>query len=172
MTEEKLKLILEALLMSSSEPLNLEAMQSVFADWEKPSTQTMQQALDALSRDYQQRAIELVCLAGGYCFQTKPGYAPWVGRLYAEKPPKYSQALFEILSIIAYKQPVTRAEIEDIRGVSVSTTILKTLLDREWVRSAGQRDVVGKPTLYVTTQTFLNDFNLASIQDLPLLGES
>lgn len=172
MNEDTLKYILEALLMSSAEPLDINAMLAVFADWEKPTLAAIEVALDALRQDYQHRAVELVSLAGGYCFQTKSSYAAWIGRLFAEKPAKYSHALFEILSIIAYKQPVTRAEIEDIRGVTVSTPILKTLLDREWIRTAGYRDVVGKPALYITTQTFLNDFNLASIQDLPILGES
>ncbi len=172
MHEGSLKFILEALLMSSSEPLDINAMLAVFADWEKPSLIAMEEALEALRDDYQGRSIELVSLAGGYCFQTKSSYAAWIGRLFAEKPAKYSHALFEILSIIAYKQPVTRAEIEEIRGVTVSTSIIKTLLDREWIRTAGYRDVVGKPALYITTQTFLNDFNLASLKDLPTLGET
>ena len=172
MNEPSLKRILEALLMSAPQPLTLDAISSVFADWEKPNSGALQHALADLIQDYQDRAIELVCLAGGYCFQTKACYAPWVGRLYAEKPLKYSPALFEVLSIIAYKQPVTRGDIEAIRGVSVSTPLLKTLLEREWIRTAGHRDVIGKPLLYVTTLTFLNDFNLASLQDLPILGES
>ncbi len=170
--DPSLKYILEALLMSSSEPLNTDAMLTVFAEWEKPTQAALTQALEALREDYQHRAIELVQLSSGYCFQTKATFSAWIGKLLTDKPAKYSHAFFEILSIIAYKQPVTRAEIEEIRGVTVSTPILKTLLDREWIRTVGYRDVVGKPALYATTQTFLNDFNLATLADLPLLGES
>lgn len=172
MHDPSLKYILEALLMSSSEPLSRDAMLAVFAEWEKPTRDAFDQALAALCEDYQHRAIELVQLSSGYCFQTRTTFSPWIGKLLSEKPVKYSHAFFEILSIIAYKQPVTRAEIEEIRGVTVSTPILKTLLDREWIRTVGYRDVVGKPVLYATTQTFLNDFNLATIADLPLLGDA
>jgi len=170
MDDGLIKQVIEALLLSSSEPLSIDTMLAVFEDWEKPTRAQLVDALDSLATDYATRAIELKCLATGYCFQTRQQYAMWVTRLFAEKPAKYSNALFEILSIIAYKQPVTRAEIEEIRGVAVSTSILKTLLDREWVRVAGFRDVPGKPAVYATTKSFLDYFNLVSLNDLPLLG--
>lgn len=172
MSDITLKDILEALLMSRAEPLSIEDMLSVFSDWEKPTKDILMQTLETLRLDYQHRAIELVCLSSGYCFQTKAAFAPWIEKLLSEKPGKYSHAVFETLSIIAYQQPVTRAEIEEIRGVTVSTSILKTLLDRDWIQTVGYRDVVGKPTLYATTKTFLDDFHLASLADLPPLGEA
>ena len=171
MTNDELKQIVEALLMCSPEPLSIDAMLLLFDEWEKPTSKQLQTSLALLAQEYQSRSIELVCLASGYCFQTKQQYTPWVARLFAEKPVKYSTALFEILSIIAYKQPVTRADIEEIRGVTVSLPILKTLLDREWIRVAGFRDVPGKPAVYVTTKIFLDYFNLASLNDLPLLNK-
>ncbi|MDP3561329.1 MAG: SMC-Scp complex subunit ScpB [Legionellaceae bacterium] len=170
MTNDELKQIVEALLMSSPEPLSIDSMLMLFDEWEKPSSKQLQNIIDTLIQEYASHAIELVCLATGYCFQTKQQYSPWVTRLFAEKPVRYSTALFEILSIIAYKQPVTRADIEEIRGVTVSVPILKTLLDREWIRVAGYRDVPGKPAVYVTTKVFLDYFNLASLNDLPLLN--
>lgn len=169
MDEQQLKLIIEALLMGSNEPLTINKMLTVFEEWEKPTHVQLQQILLQLKNEYASRAIELVCVASGYLLQTKACYATWVGRLFAEKPGKYSNALLEILSIIAYKQPVTRADIEHIRGVAVSTSIIKTLMDREWIRIAGYRDVPGKPAVYATTNIFLDYFNLASLNDLPLL---
>ncbi|WP_028387884.1 SMC-Scp complex subunit ScpB [Legionella fairfieldensis] len=165
----ELKLILEALLMNAVEPLSLEQLHALFDEWQKPVREELQLALTELAADYENRAIELKYLAGGYCFQTKINYSPWISRLYAEKPVKYSRALLETLAIIAYRQPVTRADIEDIRGVSVSSSLLKTLMEREWIKTAGHRDVPGKPAVYVTTKTFLDYFNLTSLSDLPAL---
>ena len=163
----ELKLIIEAVLMSSGEPLSLEKMMTVFEDACKPSKEDLQRVLEELSKEYEPRAIELKCLAGGYSLQTKKRYSSWIARLFTEKPAKYSSAFLEVLAIIAYKQPVTRADIEEIRGVAVSSPMLKTLLEREWIHIAGHRDVPGKPAVYATTKAFLDYFNLASLNDLP-----
>ena len=133
--------------------------------------ETLKAALTALATDYEHRAVELKCLASGYCFQTKSKYKEWITRLLVEKPTKYSRALLETLAIIAYKQPVTRADIEEIRGVAVSSPIIKTLLEREWIRIAGYKDLPGKPAVYVTAKAFLNYFNLKSLDELPELIE-
>lgn len=167
MDDQEIKHILEALLMSSSVPLSLEKITGVFEDREPPTQEQLKTALAALKADYESRAIELKCLASGYCFQTKERYSPWVARLLTEKQAKYSNAFLEVLAIIAYKQPVTRADIEEIRGVAVSSAMLKALLEREWVRVAGYRDVPGKPAVYTTTKGFLDYFNLATLNDLP-----
>ncbi|KTC65929.1 segregation and condensation protein B (plasmid) [Legionella adelaidensis] len=173
MNDEELKLILEALLMTSNQPLSLEKIESVFEEWERPSREQLQKALNILEGDYQHRAIELKRLPTGYCLQTKVRFSPWISKLLAEKPSKYSRAFLETLAIIAYKQPVTRADIEEIRGVSISTGILKTLLEREWIKVAGVRDVPGKPSVYTTTKYFLEYFNLGSLDELPpLMGEN
>lgn len=172
MSEDELKYILEALLMTQQGPLSIEQLQQAFDDWNKPSREEIKYALSSLEKDYNHRSIELKCLARGYCFQTKKQYQAWVTRLLVEKPAKYSSAFLETLAIIAYRQPVTRADIEHIRGVSVSTSILKGLLEREWIRVAGHRDVVGKPAVYVTTKQFLDYFNLASLDELPALQQS
>ena len=166
MDEKEIKQIVEALLMSGGAPLTLEKMLATFEDWQIPTPEQLQRILVELEKDYQSRAIELKCLAGGYCLQTRERYSPWVARLMTEKPAKYSNAFLEVLAIIAYRQPVTRADIEDIRGVAVSSPMLKTLLEREWIQIAGHRDVPGKPAVYTTTKTFLDYFNLASLNDL------
>lgn len=172
MIDFDLKLVLEALLMNSTEPLSLEQMESVFEVWQKPERDQLRKVLKELAIDYEGRAIELKELASGYCLQTKAEFSPWINNLNAEKPAKYSRALLETLAIIAYQQPVTRADIEDIRGVSVNSAIMKTLIEREWIRIAGHRDVPGKPAVYATTKTFLDYFNLKSLNELPALQES
>lgn len=166
---DSVKLVLEALLMSSHDPISLDQLQTVFEEWQKPSREQLRIALDELANDYENRAIELKLVASGYCFQTRIEYTSWINRLSAEKPAKYSRALLETLAIIAYRQPVTRADIEDLRGVGLSSSILKTLLEREWVKIAGYRDVPGKPAVYVTTKAFLDYFNLANLNHLPSL---
>lgn len=171
MDDNEIKRVVEALLMSSNEPLTLDQLQSVFEEWEKPSREQLRTTLTELANGYETTAIELKSLASGYCLQTKAKYRTWISRLQVEKPAKYSRALLETLAIIAYRQPVTRADIEDIRGVAVSSPILKTLLEREWIRIAGHRDVPGKPAVYVTTKAFLDYFNLASLNELPALHE-
>lgn len=167
MDDNDIKWIVEALLMSSGEPLTLEKIASGFEEGRLPSKAQLQRAVDALAQDYKDRSIELKQLAGGYCLQTKVRYSPWIARLLTEKPAKYSNALLEVLTIIAYKQPVTRADIEDIRGVAVSSNMIRTLLEREWVHVVGYRDVPGKPAVYATTRAFLDYFNLVSLNDLP-----
>jgi segregation and condensation protein B len=167
MDDMELKHVVEALLMSSGEPLSLDRLLAAFEDNAKPSKEQLKQALDNLSIDYETRAIELKCSASGYSLQTKKYYSSWITRLLTEKPVKYSNAFLEVLAIIAYRQPVTRADIEDIRGVAVSSSMLKTLLEREWIYIAGHRDVPGKPAVYATTKTFLDYFNLMSLHDLP-----
>jgi segregation and condensation protein B len=166
MDAQDLKYIVEALLMSNSGPLSLDKIMSVF-DEPAPTQEQLKSALKELENDYEARSIELKCLASGYCFQTKQRYSAWIARLLTEKQAKYSNAFLEVLAIIAYKQPVTRADIEEIRGVAVSSSMLKTLLEREWVRVAGYRDVPGKPAVYTTTKAFLDYFNLATLNDLP-----
>lgn len=172
MDDQELKHVVEALLMGSGVPLSIEKMLAVFDDWEKPSKEQLQKILATLTDEYESRAVELKYLAGGYCLQTKKRYSPWVARLLAEKPAKYSSAFLEVLAIIAYRQPVTRADIEEIRGVAVSSSMFKTLLEREWIHIAGYRDVPGKPAVYTTTKTFLDYFNLVSLKDLPTLQQS
>jgi segregation and condensation protein B len=167
----ELKKIIEALLMHANEPLSLSQMQAVFGSEEQPSVTLLQAILLELAKDYEDRAIELKLVASGYRFQTKLKYADWISRLQVEKSAKYSRAFLETLAIIAYKQPVTRADIEDWRGVSVSSSIIKTLLEREWIRIAGHRDVPGKPAVYVTTKLFLDYFNLQRLEELPALQE-
>ena len=162
-----LKLIIEALLMSSGGPLTIDSLMSAFEEGMQPTHEELEEAIIALSKDLENRAIELKCIAGGYCLQTKPQFNAWIARGFTDKPAKYSNALLEVLAIIAYKQPVTRADIEEIRGVALSSSMLKTLIEREWIQSAGCRDVPGKPVLYKTTKMFLNYFNLVSIHDLP-----
>ncbi len=155
MDEKKLSLVLEALLMTRKKPLAISEMRALFDEWERPETLQIKQALQRLKEDYQNRSLELVEVAQGFRFQTRKEYQPWVEKQLHEKPTRYSKALLETLAIIAYRQPVTRADIEDIRGVSVSSSIMKTLIEREWVRISGYKDVPGKPAVYSTTKQFL-----------------
>lgn len=171
MDENVLKNVIEALLLSSNEPLALEQIQEVFEEWQKPSIEQLNMSISSLREDYKSRSFELVCVASGYLMQTKSEYSFWVARLQTEKPAKYSRALLETLAIIAYKQPVTRGDIEELRGVGVNSHIMKTLLEREWIRVAGHKDVPGKPAVYTTTKEFLNYFNLHHLNELPSLPE-
>ena len=170
MNSHELKNIIEALLMSSPSPLTVDAMIAVFDEGEKPSKEQVKTLLDELGQAYDSSGIELKLLASGYCFQTQARYRTWIARLFSEKPVKYSGALLETLAVIAYRQPVTRADIENIRGVASSSSMFKTLLDRDWIRIAGFRDAPGKPAVYTTTKVFLDYFNLSSLNELPLLG--
>lgn len=172
MDDAELKYLIEALLMSADCPLSIEQISGVFDEWQKPDRAAILRALDELTQDYHNRAIELQCVASGYCIQTREKFGLWISRLQAEKSAKYSRALLETLAIIAYRQPVTRADIEDIRGVAVSSPMLKTLMERDWIKIAGHRDVPGKPAVYVTTKSFLDYFNLTSIEQLPPLPDS
>ncbi|WP_133135132.1 SMC-Scp complex subunit ScpB [Legionella rowbothamii] len=171
MDETELKNIVEALLLSSSDPLSLDKLSEAFDEWQKPTKEQLSGVIDLLKADYAARAFELVQVATGYIIQTKKEFGPWVARLQIEKPAKYSRAFLETLAIIAYKQPVTRADIEELRGVTVNSQIMKTLLEREWIRIAGYKDVAGKPAVYTTTREFLNYFNLKNLNELPSLPE-
>ncbi|OGT90683.1 MAG: SMC-Scp complex subunit ScpB [Gammaproteobacteria bacterium RIFOXYD12_FULL_61_37] len=171
MLEHNLKLILEALLMAAGRAVPLDEMLELFDGIERPDRTQLREALDELRRDYEGRAIELAETAGGFRIQVREGFAQQVSRLWEEKPPRYSRALLETLAIIAYRQPITRGEIEEIRGVAVSSNIIKTLTDREWVRTVGHRDVPGRPALLATSRRFLDHFNLSSLDALPTLAE-
>jgi segregation and condensation protein B len=171
-TDQQLKLILEAAIMASSEPLSIEKMLDLFVEEkEPPARDAIKDALGLIETECEARGVELKKVSSGYRFQARKDFAPWVSRLWEEKPARYSRALLETLVLIAYKQPITRGEIEHVRGVAVSTNIIKTLLEREWVRVVGHRDVPGKPALYATTKSFLDYFNLTSLEELPTLAE-
>ncbi len=163
--------VIEAMLFAADAPLSLKQLQKVLVhpDYAKPSTDDIKQAINDLQAVYADRGIELQTVASGYRFQIKPAYASWMNQLWDEKPPRYSRALLETLVLIAYRQPITRAEIEDVRGVAVSTNIMRTLVERGWVRAVGHRDVPGKPSLYATTKAFLDYFNLPNLEALPTL---
>ena len=169
--ESGLKRIVEAALLAAGEPVSLDRLQSLFPAEEAPSFIELRQAIDQLAADCAGRGIELKEVASGFRFQVKRELAAWVCRLWEERPARYSRALLETLAIIAYRQPVTRGDIEDIRGTAVSTSIMKTLLERQWVRVLGHRDVPGRPALYGTTRQFLDYFNLMSLDELPTLLE-
>lgn len=173
MTQIKLKNILEAILLSADRPLKLKDIIAVFEkDKEQPEKDEISKALLELSEDYEKsRGFELNKVASGYRIQVKQEYSTWVSRLWDEKPVRYTRALLETMSLIAYRQPVTRGEIEDVRGVSVSSNIIRTMLERNWIRVLGHKDVPGKPELFGTTKEFLDYFNLKSLNDLPSLEE-
>ena len=161
----------EAALFSAEEPLSIKDLRGMFKPDEAPSTDELNAILDQLASDYHGRGIELVSVANGYRFQTQVQYASTLRRLRELRPPRYSRALLETLAIIAYRQPVTRGDVEEVRGVAVSTDIMRALLERGWVRQMGEREVPGRPALYGTTTDFLEYFNLASIQQLPELAD-
>jgi segregation and condensation protein B len=165
------KQIVEAILFAANRSMTLKQIKQVFPELEQPDNDEIQRAIDAIIEDYRLRPVELKLVASGYRFQIKEAMSPWVARLFAEKPPRYSRALLETMAIIAYRQPVTRGDIEDIRGVSVSSTIMRTLLDREWVCVVGHKEVPGRPALYSTTKQLLDYFNLSSLSELPTLQE-
>jgi segregation and condensation protein B len=167
----KTKRIVEAILFAAKRPMTAKQVQQVFPELEQPELQAIQLAIEAITEDYSNRPIELKQVASGYRFQVKQDLSRWVSRLFEEKPPKYSRALLETLAIIAYRQPVTRGDIEDIRGVSVSSSIIQTLLEREWVRLVAHKEVPGRPGLYGTTKQFLDYFNITSLNELPTLQE-
>jgi len=170
--EQNLPQILEAILFSSSKPLTEQQLLKLFTEQERPTLSAMRQALYNIQQFYKDRGIALIEVASGYQFQSQSAYAKWITTLWDEKPTKYSRALLETLSLIAYRQPITRGEIEEIRGVSIASSIFKTLLDdRGWIRIVGHRNVPGKPGLYATTKQFLDYFGLKSLDQLPSLPE-
>ena len=169
--ESQLKNIVEAALLAAGRPLSLEAIQGLFPEIECPDKPELRSALQQLIEDYQGRGIEIAEVSSGWRIQVRETCSPWVSRLWEERPARYSRALMETLALIAYRQPITRGEVEEIRGVSVSTNIIKTLMEREWVRVLGHRDVPGRPALYGTTREFLDYFGLKSLDELPTLAE-
>ncbi len=171
MTPEQLKNIIEAALLAAGRPLSLKQLEGLFSDLDCPSRDEFRAALAQLEEDYAPRGLELKEVASGYRIQATSAMQPWLARLSEERPPKYSRALLETLALIAYRQPITRGEIEDIRGVSVSTSIIKTLEERNWARVVGHRDVPGRPAMYATTREFLDYFNLKGLGELPTLAE-
>ncbi len=166
-----LKNVLEALLLASVEPLSLATIASVFSDEEQPGNAAIGQALQELGADYEERGLELKEVASGFRLQVRQEVNSWVTRLREERPQRYSRALLETLALIAYRQPITRGDIEEVRGVSVRTNIIRTLQEREWIRVVGHRDVPGRPALFSTTKVFLDYFNLKSLDNLPSLAE-
>jgi len=163
------KTVLEAALLTAQEPLTLADLRRLFED--DLGADTLRRLLDELREAWQGRGVELVNLASGWRFQTRPEYQPFLERLSQDKPPRYSRAVMETLAIIAYRQPVTRGDIEDIRGVTVSTNVIRSLEARGWIDTVGYRDVPGRPALYATTKTFLDDLGLRSLQELPPLEQ-
>src|SRR5918992_1217360 len=163
------KKILEAALLASQEPLSLAELKRLFDD--AISADTLKNLLEELRADWSGRAVELVSLASGWRFQTTLEFQPYLERVAPEKPPRYSRAVMETLAIIAYRQPVTRGDIEDIRGVTVSSQIIQTLENRGWIDTVGHRETPGRPALYATTRSFLDDLGLRSLQELPPLEE-
>ncbi|KEI72230.1 SMC-Scp complex subunit ScpB [Endozoicomonas elysicola] len=167
----ELSLILEAAIMASSRPLNIEQLAALFPEEDRPDGNEIREALVVVSEACEGRAFELKQVASGFRFQVRQQMAPWIGGLWDEKPQRYTRALLETLALIAYRQPITRGEIEDIRGVSVSSNIIRTLQEREWVRVVGHRDVPGRPAMFATTRQFLDYFNLQNLNELPPLSE-
>ena len=168
----KLKNILEAVLLAADRTLTVVQLEGLFElDEERPSRDEIRKALHEMEEDYATRGYELKQVASGFRLQVRQDYSTWVGRLWEERPARYTRALLETMSLIAYRQPITRGEIEEVRGVSVSSNIIKTLLERDWIKVLGHKDVPGKPSLYGTTKEFLDYFNLKSLDQLPTLAE-
>lgn len=166
-----LQQIIEGLLLAAGKPLSISAIAEVFLEEQRPSDEELREALAQIALGCDGRGFELKEVASGFRFQVRQELSEWISRLWEEKPQRYTRAMLETLALIAYRQPITRGDIEEIRGVSVSSTIVRTLLDREWVRVVGHRDVPGRPAMFATTRQFLDYFNLKSLQDLPPLSE-
>jgi len=168
MNAHEAKVVLEAALLTAQQPLSLTDIGNLFGG--EFNTATLQALLDELRRNWQGRGVELVCLASGWCFQSTPAMRTYLERLNPDKPARYSRAVLETLAIIAYRQPVTRGDIEEIRGVTVSTQVIRTLEERGWIETVGHREVPGRPALLATTRVFLDDLGLQSLQELPPLS--
>jgi segregation and condensation protein B len=168
--DKKLKQIIEGAIMASESPLSLDNLMSLF-EMDPPTRDEVRGVLEEIEADCDGRGFELKKLASGYRFQVRSEYGEWVSRLWEERPQRYTRALLETLALIAYKQPITRGDIEEVRGVAVSTNIIRSLLEREWIRIVGHRDVPGRPAMYATTKSFLDYFNLANLDELPTLSE-
>jgi segregation and condensation protein B len=167
---ERMKQIVEAALLCADEPLTLDALERLF-DADECDRSTLKTVLEQLATDCRGRGVELKRVASGHRYQVKQELAPWMGRLWEDRPPRYSRALLETLALIAYKQPVTRGDIEQVRGVAVNSNMVRTLLERDWIRVVGYREVPGRPAMYGTTKAFLDYFNLKTLDELPPLPE-
>jgi segregation and condensation protein B len=171
MDPDKLKNVVEAALLAAGRPMSIEQVLNLFTEHERPERGEIRAAIDALVAEYAERGIQLVEVASGWRIQVRQEMSAWLSRLWQDRPARYSRALLETLALIAYRQPITRGEIEDIRGVSVSSNIMRTLMERGWVRIVGYRDVPGRPGMYATTREFLDYFGLKRLEDLPPLAE-
>ncbi|MDX1443008.1 MAG: SMC-Scp complex subunit ScpB [Gammaproteobacteria bacterium] len=166
-----MKNVVEGALLAAGRSMSLDGLQALFLEDGQPDKGQLRRAIETLQADYAERSIEIKETASGYRIQVKQEYSEWVSRLWEERPTRYSRALLETLALVAYRQPITRGEIEDVRGVSVSTSIMRTLQERDWVRVVGHRDVPGRPAMYGTTKTFLDYFGLKALDELPTLSE-
>jgi segregation and condensation protein B len=171
MAETGLVQILEAAILAAGKPLSVQNMADLFDQQERPENTEIRGALKEIAERCEDRGYELQEVSSGFRFQVRQELSPWMARLWHERPKKYSRALLETLALIAYRQPITRGEIEEIRGVAVSTNIIRTLHEREWIRVVGHRDVPGRPAMYASTRTFLDYFNLKNLEQLPALAE-
>ena len=171
MESSNLKNVIEAALLAAGKPLDIEQLRELFDEYERPAAAEVRDALAALATDYEGRALQLTQVASGWRAQVRADYSGHVSRLWQERPSRYSRALLETLALIAYRQPITRAEIEDVRGVAVNPNIVRTLTERGWIRVVGHREVPGRPELLGTTREFLDYFGLASLDQLPTLAE-
>ena len=169
--DNKVKMIVEGLLLAAGRPLTLDNIAQIFSKKERPDKKELKAVMAAIVAESNDRGFELKEVASGFRFQVKQELSEWVAKLWEERPPRYTRALLETLSLIAYRQPITRGDIEEIRGVSVSPNIIRTLIDREWIRVVGHRDVPGRPAMFATTKQFLDYYNLKSLQELPPLSE-
>lgn len=169
--DNKIKMIVEGLLLAAGKPLTLDTISTVFSEDERPDRGELKEVMQAIAADCADRGFELKEVGSGFRFQVKQDLSEWIARLWEDKPPRYSRALLETLALVAYRQPITRGDIEEIRGVAVSPNIIRTLLDREWIRVVGHKDVPGRPAMFATTKQFLDYFNLKSLQELPPLSE-
>jgi segregation and condensation protein B len=169
--EQSLERILEAVLSASDSPVSAKRLSNLFPEEARPELQQIESALAQLATEYECRALELIKLSSGYRFQTRAVYSQWINKLFETRPPKLSRALLETLAVIAYQQPATRSDIQDVRGVAVSSELIQKLLERQWIKKIGERDVPGRPSLFATTFEFLEYFNLSSLKDLPELHE-
>tara|TARA_B110000858_G_scaffold162625_1_gene187799 strand:- start:22990 stop:23988 length:999 start_codon:yes stop_codon:yes gene_type:complete len=169
--DNKVKMIVEGLLLAAGRPLSLDNIIQVFSKDERPDREELKLVMESITEDCGDRGFELKEVASGFRFQVKQELSEWIAKLWEERPPRYTRALLETLALVAYRQPITRGDIEEIRGVGVSSNIVRTLLDREWIRVVGHRDVPGRPAMFATTKQFLDYFNLKSLQELPPLSE-
>jgi segregation and condensation protein B len=171
LSETQIKHVVEAALLAANEPLSMNQLSSLFEESPGPGQTEISKALESLSEECSDRGIELREVASGFRLQVRQDYQPYISRLWSERPKRYSRAMLETLALVAYRQPITRGEIEEVRGVSLSSNIIRTLQERDWIRVVGHRDVPGKPALFGTTRGFLDYFNLASLDELPTLAE-